>query len=178
MLSLFQFPWLKMQMVDAWGGWSLFQELLHTLKKVASKHGTSIATVAVRYILDQVSLNHINPELSKLIYHTRKTSQWCSGCFKADSFILQSVKWLCFGNEKKVLILYSHLQILPARAEICLLLHDLDMDFSWSQSHPCLSKIIHCNVCSGICSHRLQVPWLEWDWVSRSTSRTHRRFSS
>jgi hypothetical protein len=24
----------------------------------------------------------------------------------------------------------------------------------------------------------LQVPWLEWDWVSRSTSRTHRRFSS
>jgi aryl-alcohol dehydrogenase-like predicted oxidoreductase len=56
MLSLFQFPWLKMQMVDAWGGWSLFQELLHTLKKVASKHGTSIATVAVRYILDQPSV--------------------------------------------------------------------------------------------------------------------------
>jgi hypothetical protein len=90
-----------MQMVDAWGGWSLFQELLRTLKKVASKHGTSIATVAVRYILDQVSLNHINPELSKLIYHTRKSSQWCWGCFKADSFILQSVKWLCFGNEKR-----------------------------------------------------------------------------
>jgi hypothetical protein len=130
MLSLFQFLWLKMQMVDAWGGWSLFQELLHTLKKVASKHGTSIATVAVRYILDQVSLNHINPELSKLIYHTRKSSQWCWGCFKADSLILQSVKWLCFGNEKKTLILYSHLQILPTRARICLLLHDLDMDFS------------------------------------------------
>ncbi|CAK9235616.1 unnamed protein product [Sphagnum troendelagicum] len=44
------------RMVDAWGGWSLFQELLHTLKKVASKHGTSIATVAVRYILDQPSV--------------------------------------------------------------------------------------------------------------------------
>ncbi|KAL8486616.1 hypothetical protein ACS0TY_023343 [Phlomoides rotata] len=42
-----------MQMVDAWGGWSLFQVLLQTLKRVASKHGVSIPTVAVRYILDQ-----------------------------------------------------------------------------------------------------------------------------
>jgi hypothetical protein len=41
-------------MVDAWGGWSLFQTLLQTLKKVASKHMVSIPTVAVRYILDQV----------------------------------------------------------------------------------------------------------------------------
>ncbi|KAM7528091.1 hypothetical protein LguiB_031501 [Lonicera macranthoides] len=41
------------RMVDAWGGWSLFQTLLQTLKKVSSKHGVSIATVAVRYILDQ-----------------------------------------------------------------------------------------------------------------------------
>ncbi|KAL9262622.1 Flagellar radial spoke protein 5-like protein [Drosera capensis] len=37
------------RMVDAWGGWSLFQ----TLKKVAAKHMVSIPTVAVRYILDQ-----------------------------------------------------------------------------------------------------------------------------
>ncbi|KAL6537929.1 hypothetical protein OROHE_012216 [Orobanche hederae] len=41
------------RMIDAWGGWSLFQMLLQTLKKVASKHGVSIPTVAVRYILDQ-----------------------------------------------------------------------------------------------------------------------------
>ncbi|KAG4978583.1 hypothetical protein JHK86_038057 [Glycine max] len=41
------------RMVDAWGGWSLFQGLLRTLKQVASKHGVSIATVAVKYILDQ-----------------------------------------------------------------------------------------------------------------------------
>ncbi|KAL8501194.1 hypothetical protein ACS0TY_020664 [Phlomoides rotata] len=41
------------RMVDAWGGWSLFQVLLQTLKRVASKHGVSIPTVAVRYILDQ-----------------------------------------------------------------------------------------------------------------------------
>ncbi|XP_077235837.1 NAD(P)-linked oxidoreductase superfamily protein [Tasmannia lanceolata] len=44
------------RMVDAWGGWSLFQVLLQTLKKVASKHGVSIPTVAVKYILDQPSV--------------------------------------------------------------------------------------------------------------------------
>ncbi|KAE8729410.1 Detected protein of confused Function [Hibiscus syriacus] len=44
------------RMVDAWGGWSLFQTLLQTLKKVASKHGVSIPTVAVKYILDQTAV--------------------------------------------------------------------------------------------------------------------------
>ena len=39
------------QMVDAWGGWDLFQELLGALKAVADKHGVSIANVAVQYIL-------------------------------------------------------------------------------------------------------------------------------
>jgi aryl-alcohol dehydrogenase-like predicted oxidoreductase len=41
------------QMVDAWGGWSLFQELLTSLKEVADKHGVSIANIAVRYILER-----------------------------------------------------------------------------------------------------------------------------
>ncbi|XP_054815668.1 perakine reductase isoform X2 [Prosopis cineraria] len=41
------------RMVDAWGGWNLFQGLLRTLKQVASKHGVTIPTVAVKYILDQ-----------------------------------------------------------------------------------------------------------------------------
>ncbi|KAL8247228.1 hypothetical protein R6Q59_008444 [Mikania micrantha] len=41
------------RMVDAWGGWSLFQVLLKTLNQVASKHGVSIPSVAVKYILDQ-----------------------------------------------------------------------------------------------------------------------------
>jgi aryl-alcohol dehydrogenase-like predicted oxidoreductase len=40
-------------MIDAWGGWSLFQELLRAVKAVADKHGVSIANVAVRYILDK-----------------------------------------------------------------------------------------------------------------------------
>lgn len=44
------------RMVDAWGGWSLFQVLLQTLKKVSLKHGVSIPNVAVRYILNQKSV--------------------------------------------------------------------------------------------------------------------------
>ena len=41
------------QMVDAWGGWALFQELLHVLREVADGHGVSIANVAVRYVLER-----------------------------------------------------------------------------------------------------------------------------
>jgi aryl-alcohol dehydrogenase-like predicted oxidoreductase len=41
------------QMVDAWGGWGLFQRLLATLKEIADKHQVSIANVAVRAILDR-----------------------------------------------------------------------------------------------------------------------------
>ena len=41
------------QMIDAWGGWGLFQQLLATLRAVANKHDASIANVAVRYILDR-----------------------------------------------------------------------------------------------------------------------------
>lgn len=40
-------------MVDAWGGWPLFQELLTTLKGIADKHAVSIAHVGTRYILDR-----------------------------------------------------------------------------------------------------------------------------
>jgi aryl-alcohol dehydrogenase-like predicted oxidoreductase len=40
-------------MIDAWGGWSLFQELLTTLKTLADQHQVSLSNVAVRYILEQ-----------------------------------------------------------------------------------------------------------------------------
>ncbi|KAB8335485.1 aldo/keto reductase [Scytonema tolypothrichoides VB-61278] len=40
-------------MIDGWGGWRLFQELLSTLKAIADKYNVSISNVAVRYILDQ-----------------------------------------------------------------------------------------------------------------------------
>jgi aryl-alcohol dehydrogenase-like predicted oxidoreductase len=40
-------------MIDGWGGWRLFQELLSTLKEVADKYSVTIPNVAVRYILDK-----------------------------------------------------------------------------------------------------------------------------
>ena len=41
------------QMIDAWGGWPLFQRLLTALRTIADKHGVSIANVASRYILEK-----------------------------------------------------------------------------------------------------------------------------
>ncbi|MBD2772402.1 aldo/keto reductase [Iningainema tapete] len=46
-------------MIDSWGGWSLFQELLSTLKEIADKHSVSIPNVAVRYILDKPSVGGV-----------------------------------------------------------------------------------------------------------------------
>jgi aryl-alcohol dehydrogenase-like predicted oxidoreductase len=41
------------QMIDLWGGWALFQELLTALSRVAAKHGVSIPAIAARWVLDQ-----------------------------------------------------------------------------------------------------------------------------
>jgi aryl-alcohol dehydrogenase-like predicted oxidoreductase len=41
------------RMVEAWGGWGLFQDLLSALKQIAQNHGVGIANVATRYILDK-----------------------------------------------------------------------------------------------------------------------------
>ena len=40
-------------MIDAWGGWILFQELLSVLDSISKKHNVSISNVATRYILDK-----------------------------------------------------------------------------------------------------------------------------
>ncbi|NDB50840.1 MAG: aldo/keto reductase [Thaumarchaeota archaeon] len=40
-------------MVDAWGGWELFQKLLKALHQIAITHDTTIASVATRFILDK-----------------------------------------------------------------------------------------------------------------------------
>ncbi|MDB9459728.1 aldo/keto reductase [Dolichospermum circinale CS-545/17] len=47
------------QMIDNWGGWGLFQELLNTLKTIADKHQVSIANVAVNYILNQPAVGGV-----------------------------------------------------------------------------------------------------------------------
>ena len=40
-------------MLDAWGDWPLFQELLAVFRQIADKHRVSIANVGVRYVLDR-----------------------------------------------------------------------------------------------------------------------------
>ncbi|HXP04808.1 MAG TPA: aldo/keto reductase [Stellaceae bacterium] len=40
-------------MIDAWGGWGLFQELLGALKPIADQHRVSIAAIGARYVLDR-----------------------------------------------------------------------------------------------------------------------------
>jgi aryl-alcohol dehydrogenase-like predicted oxidoreductase len=41
------------RMIDAWGGWALFQELLAALKIIADRHGAGIANIGTRTILDR-----------------------------------------------------------------------------------------------------------------------------
>jgi len=40
-------------MIQEWGGWKLFQELLDTINIISKKHDCSIANVATRFILDR-----------------------------------------------------------------------------------------------------------------------------
>jgi len=52
------------QMIDAWGGWELFQELLSNMSDIANVHNSTIANVACRYILDK-------PEVAGIIIGCR-----------------------------------------------------------------------------------------------------------
>lgn len=40
-------------MINAWGGWELFQELLQVLSQISQKHSCSIANVATAFILEK-----------------------------------------------------------------------------------------------------------------------------
>ncbi len=44
------------QMIDAWGGWPLFQELLRALQEIAARYGVTIPPVAVRWVLNRPSV--------------------------------------------------------------------------------------------------------------------------
>jgi len=52
--------------IDDFGGWALFQELLETLKGIGEKHGASIAAVATRYVLQK-------PRVAGVIVGARNT---------------------------------------------------------------------------------------------------------
>jgi aryl-alcohol dehydrogenase-like predicted oxidoreductase len=47
-------------MIDAGGGWNLFQELLSGLEKNAQKYKVNIANVATNYILAKPSVAGVN----------------------------------------------------------------------------------------------------------------------
>lgn len=47
------------QMIDAWGGWALFQELLGVLKQIAEGHQVTIANVATRFTLDRPAVTGV-----------------------------------------------------------------------------------------------------------------------
>jgi aryl-alcohol dehydrogenase-like predicted oxidoreductase len=53
--------------IDDFGGWTLFQQLLRTLREIADRHGTDIATVASRAILDR-------PQVGAVIVGARNRS--------------------------------------------------------------------------------------------------------
>lgn len=40
-------------MIDAWGSWEQFQAVLRELRRIADRHETTIAAVAIRYVLQQ-----------------------------------------------------------------------------------------------------------------------------
>jgi aryl-alcohol dehydrogenase-like predicted oxidoreductase len=45
--------------IDEFGGWSLFQQLLAALRKIADRRGSDIATIASRYVLDQPGVSAV-----------------------------------------------------------------------------------------------------------------------
>lgn len=46
-------------MIDVWGGWALFQELLGAVKAIADKHRVSIANIGIRYVLDRPAVGGV-----------------------------------------------------------------------------------------------------------------------
>lgn len=46
-------------MIDSWGGWSLFQDLLVAFEMVARRHDCSVASVATCYVLDHPAVGGV-----------------------------------------------------------------------------------------------------------------------
>jgi aryl-alcohol dehydrogenase-like predicted oxidoreductase len=67
--------------IDEFGGWDLFQQLLSTLHEIAAKHATDIASVATRMILDR-------PRVAAAIVGAVNTSHLAAHA-KVSSLLLQ-----------------------------------------------------------------------------------------
>lgn len=66
--------------IDDFGGWDLFQEMLRMLKRIAEKHGVSIGDVAIRYVLEK-------PAVGAVVVGARN-GQHLSNLLKCFSFSL------------------------------------------------------------------------------------------
>ena len=81
------------KMIDAWGGWDLFQELLLTLKSIAQKYDASIANVATNYILakDVVAGVIIGDRLGIVDHRNDNTQVFNFDLDKSDCYAIDSV---------------------------------------------------------------------------------------
>lgn len=64
------------QMIQAWGGWDLFQELLRALRVVADKHRTSIAVVGVRWVLQQPAVVSLGASARLVVPSNGRPASW------------------------------------------------------------------------------------------------------
>jgi len=63
--------------IDDFGGWDLFQQLLQVLAQIAARHGTDVASVASRAILDRPQVNAVIVGATNTVHleaHTRMAS--------------------------------------------------------------------------------------------------------
>jgi aryl-alcohol dehydrogenase-like predicted oxidoreductase len=82
------------RMIDDWGGWGLFQELLLVLDRIAKKHSRSIANVATRYILDKPAVAGVIIGARLGITNHIDDNAKVFG-FKLDSDDLKSIEEVC-----------------------------------------------------------------------------------
>ncbi|NDE02793.1 MAG: hypothetical protein EBZ91_13900 [Gammaproteobacteria bacterium] len=59
--------------IDEFGGWDMFQQLLELLQRVALRHGADIASVATRLVLDR-------PGVAAAIVGATNTAHWTTRC--------------------------------------------------------------------------------------------------
>ena len=81
------------RIIDAWGGWDLFQKLLLTLKSIAQKYDVSIANVATNYILAKAAVAGviIGDRLGIVDHINDNTQVFNFGLDKSDYYAIDAV---------------------------------------------------------------------------------------
>ncbi|KAK5894360.1 hypothetical protein CesoFtcFv8_011059 [Champsocephalus esox] len=83
-------------MIDSWGGWSLFQDLLIVLETVARTHDCSVASVATRYVLDRPAVGGVivgcRLGISGAGQHLSDTLRSCSPALKLTEGDLAAIE--------------------------------------------------------------------------------------